>query len=289
MNKEIHIAQGTEEWKEFRKLKIGASDSPIILGISPFCTPLQLYNQKSGLEEMKVSFAMQKGSDLESEARESIESLNNKKYRPAVFQSLVHDFLICSLDGISEDGEIIEIKCPGENTVRDAFDGKIPEYYRIQVQHQMYVMGCKEAKIYVYNKSIPDLPLLKEFLIERDESVIQQIMKKGKEFYDGLINFEPPAPTDKDFIEKTDNEWKDACEKWRRAKDKIEEIEIEEEKYRNILINLSDKKSCIGFGVKTTPYFRKGNVDYSKIPELSSVNLEKYRKKGNNQWRVFSI
>ena len=41
---------------------------------------------------------------------------------------------------------------------------------------------------------------------------------------------------------------------------------------------MSGGKSCVGGGVKVSSVVRKGHVDYSSIPELAGVDLEKYRK-----------
>ena len=49
----IDLVQGSLEWREFRKRKIGASDAPSVMGVG-FLTPLQLWRIKVGLEPEKV-------------------------------------------------------------------------------------------------------------------------------------------------------------------------------------------------------------------------------------------
>ena len=39
----IELTQNTPEWLEFRRKKIGASDAPIILEVSTWKTPYQLW------------------------------------------------------------------------------------------------------------------------------------------------------------------------------------------------------------------------------------------------------
>ena len=40
--------QGTSEWLENRKNHIGASDAPVVMGVSPWDTPYKLWENKLG-------------------------------------------------------------------------------------------------------------------------------------------------------------------------------------------------------------------------------------------------
>ena len=42
----MEIEQNTEEWFKYRNSGIGASEAPIILGLSPYKTRIELYEQK---------------------------------------------------------------------------------------------------------------------------------------------------------------------------------------------------------------------------------------------------
>lgn len=44
----LNLLQNTQEWEKFRLQKIGASDAPIIMGVSPWKTPFQLWLEKQG-------------------------------------------------------------------------------------------------------------------------------------------------------------------------------------------------------------------------------------------------
>ena len=41
-----------------------------------------------------------------------------------------------------------------------------------------------------------------------------------------------------------------------------------------------------GFGVSVTRYWKAGNIDYKKVPELKEVDLEDYRGPGRFEVRV---
>ncbi len=51
-----------------------------------------------------------------------------------------------------------------------------------------------------------------------------------------------------------------------------------EEEAEEILDSLSAGESIQGCGMKLTRYWRKGTVDYDKIPELKGVDREKFRR-----------
>ena len=52
------------------------------------------------------------------------------------------------------------------------------------------------------------------------------------------------------------------------------------------LIALASHTSESGAGVKVSRYWKTGNIDYKKIPELKGVDLEKYRGAAREEVRV---
>ena len=64
-----HLQQGTQEWLDWRKERIGASDTPCIMGVG-FKTPFQLWQVKTGrVPPDPQNYAMQRGNELEFGAR----------------------------------------------------------------------------------------------------------------------------------------------------------------------------------------------------------------------------
>ena len=43
----VDLQQNTPEWLEFRRLRIGASDAPVIMEVSPYTTPYTLWERLS--------------------------------------------------------------------------------------------------------------------------------------------------------------------------------------------------------------------------------------------------
>ena len=69
----VRMAQGSPEWHEHRRKYRNASETPAVLGVSPWQTPYQLWQLKLGLVEQEVTPAMRHGSDMEPAARAAYE------------------------------------------------------------------------------------------------------------------------------------------------------------------------------------------------------------------------
>src|SRR5689334_17014377 len=61
-----------------------ASETPIVLGVSPWTTPYQLWQQKLGLAANEINQAMLHGTELESAARAVYERLTGLVMQPLV-------------------------------------------------------------------------------------------------------------------------------------------------------------------------------------------------------------
>ncbi len=182
-----NMEQGTFAWKEFRKNHVGASDASTILGLNPWRTQIELWEEKVFGWEQDLSEVMKRGQDMECEARECYELNYNIKVNPLVAECEIIPFLSASFDGITEDLDFaVEIKC-GKASHKLAKKGKIPPYYFSQLQHQMMISGLKEIDYFSYSEE--DFFLIK---VDRDEEFIQKMIEKEVEFWNNVINFIPP-------------------------------------------------------------------------------------------------
>lgn len=278
----LALQQNTEEWIEFRKGKIGASDSPIIMGVSPWKSSYDLWLEKLGLSEVYTNEAMQRGHRFEASARFEFELENNFSVEPKVLVHPEYEWMIASLDGISEDGKkIVEIKCPGKDDHSQALSGKIPEKYYPQLQHQIEVSGVEKA--YYFSWTTDTFVTL---ILERDDDYIKSMIEKEKEFYECLQQLIPPPLSNKDYVRRNDELWREASERWRNAKLHLNELEKIEKELRQTLIHLASDRNCMGAGVKVVKTARRGPIEYKDIPELVGVNLENYRKPNVTCWRL---
>jgi putative phage-type endonuclease len=146
----VNIKQGTKDWREWRGKGLGASDMPALMGDSPWTSPFELWLQKTGLwvREEPNAFqlaAMKRGNDLEPVVREMFEKKLGKKFPAVAGMHDEYDFIRASFDGLSEDNEVLEIKCPNKVDHEKAVKGKVPTKYIAQVQLQLLISGARNA------------------------------------------------------------------------------------------------------------------------------------------------
>ena len=272
-----NMEQGSAEWLALRKTKITATDASAILGVNPWKTKFQLYNEKiSDAPPAPPNERMQRGIDLEPVARDLFWLQTGEAVKPAI---IVKDWAMASLDGLSDDGAIVlEIKCPGEKDHSIALSGAVPEHYYPQLQHQIYVSGVNEMFYYSFD-GFDGVAVI----VRRDQEYIDRMVEEEKKFYEMLMSRTPPEP---DYTIRSDDFWIDTSNQLRLIRNTIDMLQKQEQELRDLLINSCNDRNCKGAGVSVSNIYRKGNVDYSKIPQLSGVDLELYRKAGSSSWRV---
>ena len=110
MSTTLRLVQGTPEWLEHRRKYRNASETPAVMGVSPWQTPYGLWLEKTGRQQRPVTPAMRRGRELEVAARAAYETLTGLVTEPLV---LVEGEYSASLDGITLEGDLIlEIKAP---------------------------------------------------------------------------------------------------------------------------------------------------------------------------------
>lgn len=280
----IKIKQGTPEWRQLRKKYIGASDAPIIMGVSPFVrqdgwakTPLTLWKEKLDLlPEESPTPAMQYGLDKEEEIREIYRDLKGTKIFPKVIFHSQISYMMASLDGITEGGnQVVEIKHANEGDHETASLGNIPEKYFPQLQHQM---ACANVESMHYVSCHKDDVKIVEVGV--DFKYLDDLYKKEEEFWKCLVNFQEPPLNDKDYRMR-DEKWYESAKRLQSIKEKKKELELQEKEQEELLRKLCNGENSFFEELKYSFFERKGNVNYSKIPELSGVDLEKHRNKSS--------
>lgn len=279
------MEQGTNEWLQWRREGIGASDAPIIMGVSPWKTPYQLWEIKTGRVEEEVgNWATQRGNELEPKARAHLELRIGLDFTPILCQHSKYPFMRASLDGWNEEHKIIlEIKCPGFEDHNLAANKTIPSKYYPQLQHQLFVTGASKVFYYSYfeDKEKQASGHLIEVLpdIKYQAQLFERILKFWRCVKDGV----EPELTERDFKIVRDSDLFDLFKAWKETKDSISIFEKRLESLKEKIIDHPKVKGkrikCGNFKVSTT--YRKGTIDYKKIPELFGLDLEKYRSKSS--------
>jgi len=276
------MQQGTQEWLELRKLHIGASDAAVCMGISPWKTKYQLWEEKLGLGEPQVcNEAMKRGTNLEPYARAAFELKSGIKVKPEVLFHPKISYMMASLDGISEGYDVVEIKVPGKIDHECAMDGQIPEKYMPQLQHIMEVCQIENMFYFSFNER-SDIILQ----VIKNQRYTDILLQKEKEFWKYVTDLEQPPLEDEDLVKKNDDQWYSATSKYIEFQKQFKSIEEKLESARNELITLADGKNCKGFGIEVIKSSRRGNIDYKSIPQLMGVDLEVYRKPTGQSWRI---
>jgi putative phage-type endonuclease len=148
----VTLDQQTDEWLKWRGQGIGASDAAAIMHASPFKTPYQLWLEKTGrVPPQKQTRAMAHGVANEETAREQFIREHGIQVAPACFEYDDEPLIRASLDGWNEaERLVVEIKSPtsDDRDHRKAKEGSIPDYYWIQMQHQMAVADAKRGIYY---------------------------------------------------------------------------------------------------------------------------------------------
>lgn len=128
--------QKSKEWYEMRSNMLTASDWGTVLGENHYSNSNEVLKKKCGDDNFITNAAMQWGNKYEAVAVLIYEHRNN--VRVLEFGCLRHpsiSFLGASPDGITEEGIMLEIKCPSSRKIT----GTPPSYYWCQVQGQLEV------------------------------------------------------------------------------------------------------------------------------------------------------
>lgn len=282
----IVLEQGTPEWHEFRRGKISASKVPIILGFSPYASPLMLYEEEMGLREPQATSAhMQRGLDVEDQVRDWFFKTYGIEVFPCVIQSISNPLFIASLDGINSINTcIVEIKNNNKEYHEMAKSGKLPEHHRAQVNFQMFVAGFHDCWYISFNQG--DYALV---VVKRDQDYIDDMIPKLIDFKRRLDEFDPPAPTDKDY-EDLSNDYvlRDLTAQYEDDMRSAKALTERAERHKKMIIERIGEKNAKGVNWKVTKYVTKGRLDYDTILDHFKIDpdLEQFRKKGSVSYRI---
>lgn len=267
-----------EEWLAWRRQGIGSSDAPIIMGVSPYSTPYQLWEEKLGrVKPERNTFILDKGHRLEPMARALIEFELGQNFPPKLVVHESEPWLRASLDGMSELGDIIEIKYMG---AEEHASGQIPERYLPQVQHQMVITGV--AKVYFCSFNPDAETKLRIIEVPRDDKYLAEYLVKAAEFWNYVTEATPPPLGPKDSKRIRDNHLISLGNRYAEIDAEIKKLGEEQEGIKKQLLE-SDKIAShpkVECGrLQIDRIQRAGNINYKAVPELKGVDLEKYRGK----------
>lgn len=286
------MEQKSPAWHNERTTGIGGSEIAIILGLSPYKTPYQLWQEKTGQvipEDISNRPHVVRGILGEKVARLILERDTLHSYTPKTWKIEGTPFR-CSDDGYSADLEtILEIKCMARAYHEKVkLEGVIPEFYVSQCQYNLAVSKAKKC---LFVSFVPETEELVKVEVYPDLEMQKMLLKAAKDFWDKhVVPRIPPEFTDKDFVVLQDDEFETLSLNWKQLKAQMKILDENLTETESKLKEFAAKHPAImGEILKITRFTRRGNIDYAAIKELGSVDLEQYRKPETTSYRITAL
>jgi putative phage-type endonuclease len=211
----VRMVQGSPEWHEHRRHYRNASETAVVLGLSPWLTQYQLWKVKLGLLVPEVTPAMRRGSELEPVARAAYERQTGRVMQPLV---VVDGEYSASCDGWTLAGDrVLEVKCPlnGRDSMlwKTVEAGRLPEHYQWQVEHQLMVTSAAVADVFVFDGTEGIL-----LEVAPDASTWLRIHRAWNTFAAFIASKTAPPLSQGDVRERSDAEWNAAATQYLETK-----------------------------------------------------------------------
>lgn len=200
-----------EEWLEKRTSFIGGSDASAIVGMNPYETNIDLWEQKTGRtvkEDISGKSYVKYGIEAEEHLR-ALFALDYPQYEIGYAEHNIwlndrFPFAHASLDGWLTDKEtgrkgILEIKTTNilQSMQREKWDHRIPDNYFVQILHYLLVTEFDFAILKAQLKYDYDGDIFlttKHYQIERAEVAddIDYLEREERKFYSYIIEDKRP-------------------------------------------------------------------------------------------------
>jgi putative phage-type endonuclease len=256
----LQVEQGTAAWHQHRLTHRNASEAATVLGVSPWQTPYQLWQLKTGRAQPEPpNAAMAWGTRMEPQARAAYEERTGLVMEPLV---LVDGEYSASLDGLTLDGKLLlEVKCPAKGKASGLWQavsaGEIPLHYQYQLQHQLLVSRAELAHLFVWTE---EEAILLEHVPDPDSFTI--LCDSWDAFMKCVASDTPPPLTDGDTVVRTDEAWGEAARQYIALSAQADEVGDRLVEAKKRLLALARHTSERGAGVAVSTYWKTGAVDY---------------------------
>lgn len=157
--------------------------------------------------------------------------------------------------------------------------GQLHVYW--QIQTQLLVSKAELAHAYVFDGTEGIL------LAQKPEPAMWDTIRHGWDcFMEYIRSDQPPPLSERDTRMRDDPEWLSAAAAYLELRTAHEELSAKVDEAKARLVSLSDHPKEHGGGVAVTRSWKRGNVDYKRVPELSNVDLEQLRSTAREEVRV---
>ena len=142
-----YAEQRSQEWLDLRDQMITASDVASAIGENHYETPDAFVKKKVLRTKWAGNAATAHGTLLEPLVRDLYDARTGRKsHEIGLVQHRQYPWLGASPDGVTEDGLLIEIKCPLTRKI----EAKVPKHYWPQVQLQLEITDLEECDFVQY-------------------------------------------------------------------------------------------------------------------------------------------
>ncbi|HEY1089759.1 MAG TPA: hypothetical protein VGE47_01570, partial [Burkholderiaceae bacterium] len=107
-----------------------------------------------------------------------------------------------------------------------------------------------------------------------------------EDFQQYLAGDIPPPLTEADTVMRHDAAWATAAATYTQVKRDADALAERLEAARQALVALAQHPKEQGAGVSVTRFWKQGNVDYKKVPQLQGLDLSPYRGMARQEVRI---
>lgn len=284
----VEEAKDHAKWLAVRNTGIGGSDAGVIMGMSPYKSPYQLWLEKTGQAEAPdLSDKQYVYWGIVNEANIAawfMEATGKKVERCGTLQSIEHPFMLANVDRkVLGENAGLEIKTAGVSQYKYWQDDEVPDSYYMQCLHYMAVTGAEAWYIAVLlggNEA-------KWKKIERNEDDINILIEAEQHFWE-LVESRKAPPVD----------GSDSCaaalrERFHYGQDEsivlpdefdilIDDISQDEESMARLKANIQLKKNKImeAMGNSERASTSQHKITWKAGKPRESVSLAKIKKSG---------
>jgi len=177
-----YFEQRSPEWLALRENLLTASDVASALGHNRYERPDDLLRKKVLKTAWAGNAATEHGTRLEPVARDLYDAQTGRKtHEIGLVQHPRYPFLGGSADGVTEDGILVEIKCPLTRKI----ENKVPKHYMPQIQLLLEILDLDVCDFVQYRPGPPD-----EFMItrvDRDRTWFDTHLATMQKFWDRVL------------------------------------------------------------------------------------------------------
>ncbi|NEX19853.1 endonuclease [Thiorhodococcus mannitoliphagus] len=305
----INLSQRSPAWLAWRAQGVTASEAAVILGRSPYQTPWRLWAEKTGLcapADLSQNPFVQRGIQCEDNARRGFEERHQTWLLPVCAESETHRLLRCSFDGLTETGEPVELKVPGQKTWDEvAQHGQASLAYRlywVQVQFQCYVAEAARGWL-VFDPVKPKVNPLEFEILREADFIEQELVPACLRFAEMMASGQAPTPDPArdHFVPQGEQqiEWQRHAHAYRTAEAEVRRLETT---LKAVKGQLSEAQSSLVAlmgeyllaeqdGVQVLRYRQRGSVDYPDLlaeiaPDLDPAVLDAHRRPSTTRVKV---